>query len=810
MTTNAIQSNFAAGELSPKVWGRFDLKLYANGLEIMENFIAEIQGNARFRTGTLFIHHTRLNQQAVLLPFQFNDEQAYILEFTEGYIRFYRNGGLIRESDVTISGATVADPVVITATAHGYADGDEVTISGVVGMTELNGNTYLVANKAANTFEITNIDGTDIDGSAFTAYTSGGVSAKTYEIANPYEHDDLYELRYAQNADVMYITHKHYQPRKLTRTDHNAWTLGTFVMTSDKFPAATITGATQANPCVITAVAHGFSDGDIVSIHEVVGMVELNHVLYKVDNKTANTFELNTLSNGAVDSTGYGAWVSGGVAGDFPKAVAFYEGRIFYAGTHNQPETFWASMSPDTTTGVPRYDDFTVGANPDDSLIFTLSPSASGEVDAIEWLAGTIKFLAIGTFGGISKATGSGTDQPIEPASILVKPVVPEGCANMLPIPQGNTILYMQRGALKLRSLEFDVLADNFISVDRNLVADHMFHNQAYALQIAFEKGSPDILWSARSDGVLAGVSLKSKEDVSGWHRHKIGGNHTDSSGLITKPKVLSVQTNPQANNFDQTWVVVERIIGGAATGVTRRYVEMFSDTARVPSPEDFYTGEGNEIADTTAFENDMFEAQKDVIHLDSAVSFDGSATGSTIAPAATTGTGIEFTAGTAIFASTDVGKQIWKKSIDGVGTGRAVITDFTDTTHVDCDILVDFDTTDTIADGNWFFTTSGISAGLGHLEGATVGVYSDGIDLGDFTVTNGVIANTGTQNSIIHIGLRYRGLLKSLNIEVGGIQGAAQSRQRNVEKAAIRFLGTLNAKVGTQIYNLEEVKEND
>ena len=39
---------------------------------------------------------------------------------------------------------------------------------------------------------------------------------------------------------------------------------------------AAITGATQANPCVITAVAHGFSSGDRVSISDVVGMTELN------------------------------------------------------------------------------------------------------------------------------------------------------------------------------------------------------------------------------------------------------------------------------------------------------------------------------------------------------------------------------------------------------------------------------------------------------------------------------------------------------------------------------------------------------
>jgi len=810
LTTNVIQSNFASGELSPKLYGRFELKLYQNGLSICENFIAEVTGSARFRTGTKFIWHTRLYQKAVLLPFQFNDTQAYILEFTDGYIRFFRNGGIIQEGDVTVTGASTTDPVIVDATGHGYSNGDEVTISGVVGMTQLNGNTYLVANKNPNDFEITDIDGNNINGDDFTAWSSGGILNKTYEITTPYALADLYDFRLAQNADVMYIANRGYDIKKLTRTNHAAWTLSSFSRTSDKFPAKTITGITLS-PVVITSVAHGFANGDTIVIYEVGGTVELNHNVYVVANKAADTFELTDRNGDAISGAAFSAFTSGGTFGSFPKAVAFYEGRIFYANTYDASETFWGSRSPDTTTGIARYDDLTVGSNADDAFIFTLSPSATGKVDAIEWLAGTIKFLAIGTFGGVSKATGSGTNEPIAPASINVKPVVPEGCANMNPIPQGNIILYMQRGAINLRSFEFDVLSDNFISVDRNLVADHIFHSNAYALQIAFEKGSPDISWAARSDGVLAGVSLKGKEDVSGWHRQIIGGEHTDSNGNITKPKVLSVQTNPQANNFDQTWVVVERKIGGAATGVARRYVEMFSDTVRVPSPESFFTGEGNEAADAIAFNNDMFEAQKDIIHLDSAVTFDGStAQTSTIAPAATTGFDIVFTAGTAIFVIGDIGKQIWKKSINGVGTGRAVITEFTDTTHVKCEIIVDFDNTDTIASGNWFLTTSGVSAGLGHLEGATVGLAADGVDLGDAVVTGGVIPDTGTQFSVLQVGLRYKGLLKSLNIEVGGIQGVAQSRQRNVEKAAIRFLGTLKAKVGTQRYSLEEVKEND
>jgi hypothetical protein len=68
-----------------------------------------------------------------------------------------------------ITGATAANPVVITSASHGRNDGDVVAIHSVVGMTQLNGNTYTVANKTANTFQLSGING-----SGYTAYGSAG------------------------------------------------------------------------------------------------------------------------------------------------------------------------------------------------------------------------------------------------------------------------------------------------------------------------------------------------------------------------------------------------------------------------------------------------------------------------------------------------------------------------------------------------------------------------------------------------------------------------------------------------------------
>lgn len=68
-----------------------------------------------------------------------------------------------------------------------------------------------------------------------------------------------------------------------------------------------ITGATQANPVVITAAAHGFSDGAQTGITDIVGMTELNERWFEVANATTDTFELS-----GEDGTSHTAWSSGG------------------------------------------------------------------------------------------------------------------------------------------------------------------------------------------------------------------------------------------------------------------------------------------------------------------------------------------------------------------------------------------------------------------------------------------------------------------------------------------------------------------
>lgn len=96
---------------------------------------------------------------------------------------------LVLDSPVTITGATQANPVVVTASSHGFSNADLIDIKKVKGMTDLNGNRYKVANKTTNTFELTNqTTAANINGTGFTKYDSAGEVRKGVTTITGLEH----------------------------------------------------------------------------------------------------------------------------------------------------------------------------------------------------------------------------------------------------------------------------------------------------------------------------------------------------------------------------------------------------------------------------------------------------------------------------------------------------------------------------------------------------------------------------------------------------------------------------------------------
>ncbi len=194
---------------------------------------------------------------------QINNGSYYIRSTGASTFTLFTDDTLIPELDsinfTTYSGSgTVESPIK-------FYKGDRVAISGVGGMTTLNGNNYYVNPLTYKTFEIYNSYDPDTDtlsspvnSSAFSAYTSGGVV----------------------NEQVTY----------------------------------TISAITKANPAQVTFTGnHHFTDGDLVKISGVAGMTQVTGLYYVKRNgsSTVQLYQDPTLVT-TVNSTGYGTYTSGG------------------------------------------------------------------------------------------------------------------------------------------------------------------------------------------------------------------------------------------------------------------------------------------------------------------------------------------------------------------------------------------------------------------------------------------------------------------------------------------------------------------
>jgi hypothetical protein len=597
-----------------------------------------------------------------------------------------------------------------------------------------------------------------------------------------------------------------------------------------------ISSITQANPAVVTYEGdNNFSNGDSVYLYDVVGMTEVNANDYSIANvnTTNKTFELV-----GVDSSSYSAYVSGGkiskivelatlfeadqlkelsfaqngrdlyiahkdhspkkitytnatnwnitdhsptggsaflAENKYPSAVGLYENRLIYGGSNLYPSTLFFSKADDP-------DNFTVGTEVDDGIEYVIA----GNIGRIRWIHGTDKFLAIGAFGDVLKATG-GLDGVITPSSISIKPSNSYGVAGINPSGKGTSIYYIQSNDLTLRSFEYDINQDSYVPVDKTTVADHIFHKGCD--QIAFSEGSPNIIWGTRDDGQFVGMSLESGESVSGWHRHKTDGF------------VVSVASLPRNKKYDQLWIAVKRKINGS----DKYFIEYKSDPVQFESIGDYLSDQTISPKEAKKrWQNVMYERQKEYIHIDAASTYDGSRQTVTLTPGATSGDSVTFTASGDVFSSDDIKRQLWRKSITGEEYGRAEIVSYISPTEVTCKILEDFNSVDTIPVGEWYFTTNQLS-GLKNLDGKTCKVCADGGQHPDVTVSN-ASASLDIQASVVHVGLGYVGYLESNDLEGGGLNGTAQTKRKTVFKIGIRFFDTQFAKIGTTYTNLRQI----
>ena len=228
MTTAFIKTSLAAGEISPSLFGHTDLVRYQAACSTLRNMFVSYRGGVFSRAGFAFVGFSKQTGRQYpprLISFAFSVTQGLALEFGDFYMRVISNGAFVTEPPVELTGATQANPCVITLSpTSSWAAGDRVYLAGIGGMTQLNGRTVVLGTPSGNLFPIEDAFGDAIDSTAFSAFTSTGTAARIYTLTTPWAEADLVWLKYVESADVMTICCVNQQ----TLTEYPAYDLERF------------------------------------------------------------------------------------------------------------------------------------------------------------------------------------------------------------------------------------------------------------------------------------------------------------------------------------------------------------------------------------------------------------------------------------------------------------------------------------------------------------------------------------------------------------------------------------------------------
>lgn len=812
------QRSFASGEIAPYLYARTDIARYYIGLRTCRNFMVMRHGGAQNRPGTTFRGEVNNSSKAVrLIPFIFNTSQTYVLEFGDFYMQVYRNGNQIMVGAAqTVTTITQANPAVLTYVgADNFANGDGVlitfTVMGSAGAYYQN-RFFKVANVNAgnNTFELQDSQGNNINSTAYAAFAGSTATVdRVYKITTPYAVADLPTLNFAQSADVITLVHPSYAPRNLSRAADNSWTL-----------AAITFGPAQVAPTNLVSSTSGINGQVTWAVSAVSATGEESLITYVIvalgaaaqPTAAAPATLTWTAAAGAASYRVYrsNAWGSGfgfigsGVTGfvdygstpdftdlstpatatnpfpsanNYPSTVMYSQGRIFYGCTNNNPSKIWASQ-------VGFYTNFeaTFTLQDNEAVSFTLAGRYVTQVKHMIEAGDPIVLTAMGEYALLGNGFRS-----VTPLAINAKQYTTNGSSALAPLIVGGKVIYNQARGSQLRDLGFDFQSDTYHGDDLTIFSSHLFDGYTIA-DWTYQQIPQSIVWAARSDGTLLGLTYLRDQQLLAWHRHDLAG------GIVE-----NVCAVPEGTE-DVLYMCVKRTVNSQ----TRRYIERL---------------------DTRTISN-----IRDAIFMEATLSYNGvNALATTMTLSGGTlwanGEELTLTASASTFLSTDVGTRFDLTGSDGTIV-RCVVTAYSSATVVTVmpqkNVPVAMRG---VATATWTKCVKTVT-GLWHLEGKQVSVYADKFVVGSpnnasfktiYTVASGQIT-LNDPYGVIYVGLPIIADLETLDIDVP--QGETMADKKKLITKLIAFVQAARGLwAGSQpptsdttdpLENLEELKIRD
>ena len=535
---STIVTNFQSGELSPRLEGRIDLQKYQSGVQQLTNMLVFPQGGATRRPGTYYAGSSKSNGKVRLIPFEFSDEQAYIIELGANYMRFYTNGGLLVSGGSAVEVVTpysVTEIFELTYTqsadviyfAHKDHEPAKLTRTTATSFTltdiDFEDGPYLDENITDTTIYASAVTGTVTLTASTSIFESGHVGA-LWRFRAPVEeyHDEWAAGTTYNDGDfVHYNGHVYKQTTGSTQNSGNS-------------PPVHLSGAQTYNNGLIEWTYQ----------HDGTGYV-------KITGYTSGTSVTATVEGiGVLPDNVVGAanatkrWSEGAFSSvrGFPRAVAFYEERLYFAGTTHQPQTIFGSVTAD-------FENHTPGTEDDKAINVTI---ASDQVNVIKHMIQG-RFLQILTSSAEFTMSGGTGTQPVTPTNVNVLRETTFGASSVRPVRAGSSTIMVQKGQTKVKEVTFNLDVDGLTGRDLTVLAEHLA--RVGLDDMTWQQEPELILWFVRSDGQLLGLSYDPQNNTIAWHKHILGG-----TGVVE-----SIASIPSGSE-DQVYLSVKRTINSVET----------------------------------------------------------------------------------------------------------------------------------------------------------------------------------------------------------------------------------------------------
>ena len=435
------------------------------------------------------------------------------------------------------------------------------------------------------------------------------------------------------------------------------------------------------------------------------------------------------------------------IGNGYPRAVAFYEERLFFAGTTNNPQTIFGSVTADFENHEP-------GTEDDKAINITI---ASDQVNVIKHMIPG-RFLQIMTSSAEFTLSGGTGTTAVTPTNVNVLRETTFGSGDVRPLRAGASTIMIQKGGEKVKEVTFSLDTDGLVGRDLTVLGEHLARSGL--TDMVWQQEPELILWFVRGDGTLIGLSYDPANNTIGWHQHPLGG-----SGVVE-----SITAIPSGVE-DQVYMSVKRTIN--------------SETVRhIVFMKPIY------------FDEDLTKA----FYVDSGLTFTGTAVGSTALtfPVTDTFTGLFFVTDGRVFPSGGGKLKINNEIISY--SSRSTTTVQVTARGVDGTTASAHSSGSTITD-----ITPTTITGLNHLEGETVQIAADGAAQTQKTVSGGSIT-TDSPVAKAHIGYGYDSIVETMRMEAGADDGIAQGKIKRIHGVTIRFLDTFGADVGPDTSNLDSI----